>query len=63
MLGTKLLYGEHSTKNTACNDQHGARFISYSMLRMREIGDGESKFDFLEETATERIFKLGNPVY
>jgi hypothetical protein len=39
MLGTKLLYGECSTKNVAYNGECGARFISYRILRMREIAE------------------------
>ena len=63
MLGTKLLYGIHSTKNFAYNVQQCTRFSAYSIFRIREIGDSESKLDFLEVTATERILNaLGSPV-
>ena len=55
MLGTKLLYGIHSTKNFAYNVQQCTRFSAYSIFRIREIGDSESKLDFLGVTATERI--------
>jgi hypothetical protein len=54
MFGTKLLYGEHSTKNVAWNVQHSARFISCRILRMRGPWRAR-KLDLLEVTATERI--------
>ena len=38
MLGTKLLYGKHSTKTVAHKVQQYTRSSAYSIFRMREIG-------------------------